>query len=814
MTRGAKLYLTLIIGIGCAVVASSFLHWHSSDLNRFFCYLLASVLMSGLKVSLPGINGCMSVNVLCLVLSVLELDFSEAVLIGCLSAIGQSFWKAKPKPVQVAFNAACVTNAVALAYRLYHIQGVRSFGPHGLLPLLLIVAAYFITNTVPIAGIISLTEGRTVRKIWSECYFWSFPYYLVGGAMAALISMFNRYAGWQTSLLVMPVVFFIYRAYRLYFGRLEAEKTHVSEMAGLHLRTIEALALAISAKDNLTHEHLRRVQVYAVEIGKELGVSELELEAIRAAALLHDIGKLAVPEHILSKPGKLRPEEFEKLKIHPVVGAEILAQVEFPYPVVPIVRSHHEKWDGSGYPDGLRGEEIPIGARILTAVDCLDALASDRPYRKALPLDEAMLTVSSEVGRSFDPRVIEVLQRRYVDLENQTKKIAGSKKKLSTDLRVLRGAAPGAGFESVVNQRVASTVDSEPGDFLSSIAAARQEFHMLYEATHDLGNSLSLSETLSVLAVRLQKMIAYDAIAIFIAKDRNLVAEYSHGESFRQLSTLEIPFGEGLSGWVAANQKPILNGDASADLSHKRTPNASSLQSALVVPLIDMKGTLLGVLSLYASRREGFTSDHLRILLAISVKVGLALGNALRYEQAETSATTDGLTGLPNAKALFIYLNNEISRAEESNSKLTVLVSDLDGFKQVNDRFGHLEGNNVLRMVSERFSEMCGESSYVARMGGDEFVFVLRDFSDRALSNWTERMADIAMAAGRKATGEDILSISIGAANYPRHGTDAERLLGEADRRMYAMKGLQKVSAGNHSPKSKNEVGAVSLAIN
>ena len=645
MSLRAKIYLTLIIGVGFAVVASSLGHWQTADFNRFFCYLLASVLMSGLKVSLPGINGCMSVNVLCLVLSILELSLPEAVLIGCLSAIGQSFWKAKPKAVQVAFNASCVTNAVAIAYWLYHIHGVASFGPHGLLPLFLVVGAYFISNTVPIAGIISLTEGSTIRKIWSECYFWSFPYYLVGGAIAALISIFNRYAGWQTSLLIMPVVFFIYRAYRLYFGRLEAEKTHVSEMAGLHLRTIEALSLAISAKDNLTHEHLRRVQVYAVAIGEELGMDIMELEAVRAAALLHDIGKLAVPEHILSKPGKLRPEEFEKLKIHPVVGAEILAQVEFPYPVVPIVRSHHEKWDGSGYPDGLRGEEIPMGARILTAVDCLDALASDRPYRKALPLDEAMQFLTRESGTSFDPRVIEVLARRYVDLEEETKKISSCKKKLSTDMKVVRGAAPGAGFEVATKKYIAADVEAEPGDFLSSIASARQEFHMLYEATHDLGNSLSLSETLSVLAVRLQRMIAYDAIAIFIAKDHALSAKYAHGESFRQLSTLEIPMGRGLSGWVAENHKPILNGDAAADLAVQGPHIVSALQSAVVVPLMDMSGSLLGVLSLYSNRREGFTNDHLRILLAISVKVGLALGNALRFEQAETGATTDGPHG-------------------------------------------------------------------------------------------------------------------------------------------------------------------------
>src|SRR6201998_4970018 len=182
-------------------------------------------------------------------------------------------------------------------------------------------------------------------------------------------------------------------------------------MASLHLRTIESLALAIEAKDHTTHDHLQRVRIYAMELAKDLGLSADETEALQAASVLHDIGKLAVPEHIISKPGKLTPEEFEKLKVHPIVGAEILEQVDFPYPVVPIVLAHHEKWDGSGYPHGLKGEEIPIGARILSAVDCLDALASHRPYRPALSLEEAMKVVASESGTSFDPRIVERLQK-------------------------------------------------------------------------------------------------------------------------------------------------------------------------------------------------------------------------------------------------------------------------------------------------------------------------------------------------------------------------------------------------------------------
>src|ERR1022692_628094 len=240
---------------------------------------------------------------------------------------------------------------------------------------------------------------------------------MVGAAAAGLVHFLNQHIGWQSSLLVLPPIYLMYRSYRLYLGKLETEKRHAEQVSSLHLRTIETLALAIEAKDQTTGEHLQRVRVYAMELAKELGLNADETEALRAASVLHDIGKLAVPEHIISKPGRLTPEEFEKMKIHPLVGAEILEEVKFPYPVVPIVRAHHEKWDGSGYPFGLAGEEIPIGARILSVVDCLDALASDRQYRRALPLDEAMKIVIDESGKAFDPVIVDILKRRYVELE-------------------------------------------------------------------------------------------------------------------------------------------------------------------------------------------------------------------------------------------------------------------------------------------------------------------------------------------------------------------------------------------------------------
>ena len=548
---------------------------------------------------------------------------------------------------------------------------------------------FFFTNTLQVAAVISLTERKSVRVVWHECYFWSFPYYLLGAAIATVVRATNHLVGWEASLVVLPVVYMIYRSYHLYLERLGAEKRHVEDMAALHLRTIEALALAIEAKDEKTHGHLQRVQVYAVEIGKELGLSEEELRALRAAAVLHDIGKLAVPEHIISKPGKLTPGEFEKVKIHPVVGAEILERVNFPYPVVPIVRAHHEKWNGEGYPDGLRGEWIPIGARILAAVDCLDALSSDRQYRRALPPEQAMEVVAAESGRSFDPRVVEILKRRYVELEGKAQAGDEGRPRLSMS-PVRRGTSPAAGF-----QEQPRAAQPAAGDFLTSIAAARQEVQTLYELSQDLGNSLSLDETLSVFAVRLKRLVPFDSIVIYISRDQKLAPAYVNGEDFRFLSSLEMSMGEGLSGWVAQAREPILNGNPSVEIGHPGDPTRlSALRSALAVPLEGLNG-VVGVLTLYCVEKDAFTSDHLRILQAISSKVGLAIENALKYRQVESSATTDYLTGLPNARSLFLHLDAELARCRRTGVPLTLLVCDLDGFKQVNDRFGHLEGNRV-----------------------------------------------------------------------------------------------------------------------
>ena len=775
---------TQLVG-GLPLLPYIFFRWHSDDLFRYACFLAVALVASVLKVRLPGIKATMSANFLFILVGILDLSYSETLLMGCLGGLVQTLWHAhpRPRPIQWLFNLANLALSISAAELVFHSKFAAGVGFRW--PLLMAAAAttYFAFNTISVSGIIAMTEGRNPVHVWKECYLWAFPYYLLGALIACGVSAINRYAGWQFGLMVFPIFYWIYRSYQTYLSRLEAQKKHAEEIAALHLRTIEALSLAIEAKDHTTHDHLRRVQVYAVEIAKDLGLDESLLNAIRAAAMLHDIGKLAVPENILSKPGRLTPEEFEKMKIHPIVGSEILDRVQFPYPVVPIVRSHHEKWDGTGYPDGLKREAIPIGARILSAVDCFDALASERPYRSAMSPEEAMSKLSAEKGTSFDPRVVEVMERRDLELEAQVNAMETERRRLDIAPKVDPSIAPSSGFAEVPNE-----AEVRATSFLTSIISARQEAQLLFELAQTLGNSLSLMETLSVVAVRLKKMIPHDSIVFFVCQEGMLIPEYVHGVDYDLLNSIRIPFGQGLSGWVARNEKPITNGNPAAETFHLGPfSRITALQSALSVPLRGREG-IAGVVTLYHREKNAFSQDHLRMLLAASSKLGLSLENALQFEQAQSTASTDYLTGLPNARSICLHLENELSRIRRSKGPLTVLLCDLNGFKKVNDKFGHLTGNKLLQEIATKFKSSCREYDQVGRLGGDEFVFVLPNMTKDLVAEMEKRLARAVREASRSVCGELIVSVSVGSSFHPAHGTSGEELLSEADRSMYECK--------------------------
>lgn len=622
---GARAFVAGLALAGLVVFAFAFAHWQTNDPVRFIAYLIAALLASSLKVGLPGIEGTLSVNFIFTQLGILELSLPETLLIGLAGTLGQFYWRPvrQLKPVQLVFNVSQVTISSAAAYGAYQLVVTRVLHAPG--PLALVVAAitHFACNTTALSTIIGLTEDKSIRKVWGESHLWLLPYYMVGAAASGLVHFLNGHIGWQSSLLVLPPIYLLYRSYRLYLGKLETEKVHAQQVSQLHLRTIEALALAIEAKDETTGEHLQRVRVYAMELANELGLSDDEKEALQAASVLHDIGKLAVPEHIISKPGKLTPEEFEKMKIHPIVGAEILEQVHFPYPVVPIVRAHHEKWDGGGYPFGLSGDAIPIGARILAAVDCLDALASDRQYRRALPLDEAMAKVASEAGTSFDPQIVAILQRRYKELEKlANEQPLQAPPKLSTDIKIERGSAPAAGFAES-QEPLAVSVSSS--DFEQRLPQARKQSQEMFELIRKAGPSLCLEDIFSMLSVRLKHLVPHNSMAVYCPSGDDLIAKFVSGENFRLFSSLRIPLGEGLSGWVAENHKAILNGNPSVEPGYLNDPTKySTLRSALAVP-IEADAKIVSVLALYRAGQDAFTRDDLRLLEAAVAGLGAAI---------------------------------------------------------------------------------------------------------------------------------------------------------------------------------------------
>ncbi len=792
MNLRTKLFVGLTLASAGAVTMWS-LRFPSSSWLTFSLFLVAVLLSSGLKVALPRGDGGMSLNFPFILLAVVQLSPWQAVLLGAISIAAQCRLKVKKifTLLQIVFNIASTMTATGAAYATYlHLTRWHL----ALAPALAFAAvSYFFVSTGSVALVIAASTGENPFKLWRKEFPWYLPFYFVGGVLAAATDLLTGRFGWATALLLIPMVYTVYRAYNMQMVRLNERAQHLKETESLHHRTIEGLSMAIEAKDQNTHEHLFRVRNYVAELGQQLNLGELDRQALHTAAFLHDIGKLAVPEHIINKPGKLTPEEFEKMKIHPIVGADILERVRFPYPVVPIVRSHHEWWNGTGYPDGLKGEDIPIGARVLSAADCFDALISDRPYRKGMAVSEALAHVKRMAGVQFDPQVVAVMESLYAHVADEQHAPADRTfTALNTEVEVWRGEAPAAGFEEGRGGLAAAMAQDSPlrrtSDNLSLnlIAAASQEAQTLFEMSQSLGVSLSLNETITVMASRLRRLIPFDSCALYVRSGDELALRHVDGENAKAFSHDAVPMGEGISGWVAQSGKPILNGNASLEHSYKsRFGCSGELRSALSIPLFDLQEGIFGVLTLYSMTADAFQRDHLRILLAMSSKLSLSLQNSLHFRRAETDAETDFLTGLPNARRLFLQLASEVEECQATGRTVGVVVCDLNHFKAVNDQKGHLAGNRFLRTMAIAFLETLGPEDTVARMGGDEFVFLMQDADSDSLKLRLSEINETVRVASRQASLGVMVSASLGAALYPYDGTTAEELLALADRRMY-----------------------------
>ena len=602
--------------------------------------------------------------------------------------------------------------------------------------------------------------------------------------------------GIEFGLVILPVAIFGHLSYRIHLRRLEQKTKMITEASRIHLATVEALATAIDARDQMGIGHVRRTQIYAVGLGNILGLGEDEINALRTGALLHDIGKLAVPDHILSKPGRLTPAEMEKIKTHALVGASILEKVGFPYPVVPTVKYHHEFWDGCGYPEGLGGPNIPLTARVLAIADAYDTLRVARPYRKAVSQEEACNFLRTRAGSQFDPRLVDVFLRnlKIFDIEIQAQQLA-----YETDVDAIT---------------VSDIVDyGASPNYVEQIKRANREVFALYSLARDFSSEIDLGEILPLFTQKIRELIPFDTSVVYLLGETKDYADavYVEGKNKALFSGKTVQVGEGATGFVLKERVPSDGLDPALDFESSQTELKDEYQAMASVPLI-ADDKLIGAISLYSSEMSRYQDEHLRLLETVSRIAADAISKSLEHAVTENYALTDPMTGLPNARSLQIHFDKEVKRADRNASSFQVLVLDLDGFKLVNDTHGHKVGDRMLKEIGSIMQSQLREYDFLSRYGGDEFVAIVPDTDSTDVMELARRIED-AVNNFTLAVDQTVarVGVSIGTACYPIHGETFDQIIVSADKAMYLTKSFHRKRAAAVEPDERMLRPPVSL---
>lgn len=598
LSLGARVYITVIVVAGTLAVAASVYDLTVAPPSRQWLVLAGLAFLTGsFSIKLPSINARISVSEAFVFAAVLLFGPSAATIIVTLDAIILSSWASSRRhsKVRAAFNICAAATAIWVAAHLFRLLLPQTPSSPQLeeiiFPVTVLSATYFAVNSFFIAIAISYEKSSSPIEIWKQNFAWVGLNYVGGASVAMLLVTYRQSIDLTAVSVILPILAITYLTIRTTFSRLGDANRHVAQVNDLYLSTIETLAMAVDAKDQITHGHIRRVQVYAVELAKRLGVTESsQLKAIEAAALLHDMGKLAIPEHILNKPGKLTPAEFETMKRHADIGADLLSSIRFPYPVVPIVRHHHEQWNGQGYPSGISGTDIPLGARILSVVDCFDALNSDRPYRPRLSVSEAFAILQERRGTMYDPLVVDQFLSAYhemVDVANE------------------------AGEQARTLLVSHATVDSG-SSALEEIRAAAADGAVLAATRQNLLEARNLTEAMNGLGQAVRQLTPSSACAFFrySPESDDLFCEYVSDEKFNAVLGLRVRPGERVTGWVAANRQTISNSDATLDLGQAALVVEPRPRSAVSTPVLGPPGDFQGVLTAYSPVADVFTHRH------------------------------------------------------------------------------------------------------------------------------------------------------------------------------------------------------------
>jgi diguanylate cyclase (GGDEF)-like protein/putative nucleotidyltransferase with HDIG domain len=748
----------VVAGAGCLLAAAWQVRLEQAGL--FAALLALAVAISAMKIDLPlgRSESTLSLSHAVNFWALFALGPAEAVCIAAVSAWAQCTLRVGGgNPLhRIFFSIGSLTVTMALA-ALPLAMGL-TLDPSNAASLAraaaIVAPLYFFVNSGLVAGAIALSTRQPVAGVWHRNFLWSAPSYLVGAALAAFATAASA-RGWFGWLALMAVpLYLVFRSYHTVVARLREEQDETRRAMDVQLATIEALALAIEAKAGSTPEHVQSIQQYAATLGEAAGLSDAEVQALRTAALLHDIGNMAVPEHILSKPEALTPEEFERVKIHPRIGAEILRTVPFGAPVAELVLCHHERWDGLGYPAGLRGDAIPLGARILAIADCYSTLQTDRPYRPARSEAEAVAVLREFAGKSFDPALVDLLITR-----------------LNRPAAALVADTP---YES-------AWTGTEGRDALQDIAGTHREEQALYEIAQALGSRLGIDDAMTLIQDKVRRLVPFVTCALFLGdEDTGFTCRYAHG-----LGT------DALLKWGPKSWSDIsLRVPSCTD---GRGAHGEELTSLLACPL-NVEGRLIGGLVLYEAVPNAFTDEHRRVFGRVSDQAAGVIFNSTRFEQTEHDSHTDPLTGLANRRSLNRQFEIGLARATQNQGNISVVVLDLDRLKQINDTYGHEAGDRALRAVGSVLRSTVRKNDLCARFAGDEFVVLLWDCSaDYETRRVNELQAAVGAYPFEPRPGVRVsLSISAGVARFPVDGGTFDELLAAADERMYHDKAVRR----------------------
>jgi len=592
-------YVSVVVATGLTVIGLSLWELAANPPGFQWLVLVSLTVLAGcFTIQLPSLPANLSVSETFVFTSVLLFGTAAGTVTVVLDALVISFWMktARSTPSRLLFNAAAPAIAIrAAADGFFLASGTipgqidRNVLGHVAIPIFGLALLYFTFNSCLIAGAMATDRGSAAIRMWRRNLPAVSINYFVGSSIAMFIAAYTDEINIAVLAIIVPVLLVSYLTFRTSMGRLEDANRHVRHINELYLSTIEALAMAVDAKDQITHGHIRRVQVFATLLARRLGVSdEQQLRAIEAAALLHDMGKLAIPEYILNKPGKLTPAEFEKMKRHADIGADLLSSISFPYPVVPIVRHHHENWNGTGYPSGVAGHDIPLGARILSVVDCFDALTSDRPYRPMLSHEDAFSILKERRGAMYDPLVVDTFVDAFPEISPAAIQAGQQARSL---MPTFDGGSPASGP-------------------LQQIRTSAAQSTLLNECAQAVRHTSSAREAVSVAAQFAQMLIPQARVcALFQYSPHTDDLTCIHATGEDSIQGLVIRHGEKTTGWAVAHDTIMANSPAALDLAERADAVSPPLTATMVVPL-RTDGRIVGAFTIYSSASEPFSDDN------------------------------------------------------------------------------------------------------------------------------------------------------------------------------------------------------------